>query len=225
MLRSCSGVEGREYGRADSSRWPRDTVYSQELSVTSLTSGGRSVGIVRSRTQATESLGCIEKRQCQDDLAANMPSPSSVIGVSVLCRSVRTAWGADHRPRGGPCRRSGETQLRLRPGEGPAVYHQMVSRRRGVLPLRAQGVATNQSVPTARHPRRCKYQPESYSSSSMLQKCGPGSWVPGPCPSCGILDIRKHNVPETGSVTVLSWGEGNTYSVGSLRKSLQQGLA
>jgi hypothetical protein len=36
------------------SRWPRDTLYPQNLALTSSTSGGRSVGVVRSRTQATE---------------------------------------------------------------------------------------------------------------------------------------------------------------------------
>jgi hypothetical protein len=34
--------------------WPRDTFYQQKLALTSPTSGGRSVGIVRSRTQSTE---------------------------------------------------------------------------------------------------------------------------------------------------------------------------
>jgi hypothetical protein len=49
---SC-GLESREYGRKDSSRWPRDTLYPQkELALASLTSGGRSVGIVRLRTKA-----------------------------------------------------------------------------------------------------------------------------------------------------------------------------
>jgi hypothetical protein len=44
-----------EYGRRDPSRWPRGTLfYLQQLALTSSTSGGRSVGIVRSRTQATE---------------------------------------------------------------------------------------------------------------------------------------------------------------------------
>jgi hypothetical protein len=51
---SGSGLENREYGRRDSSRWPRGTLYPQKLARNSLTSGGRSVGIVRSRTQATE---------------------------------------------------------------------------------------------------------------------------------------------------------------------------
>jgi hypothetical protein len=52
---SCSGLESREYGRRDPSRWPRGTLYPQTLAVTSPTSGGRSFGIVRSLAQATES--------------------------------------------------------------------------------------------------------------------------------------------------------------------------
>jgi hypothetical protein len=51
---SCSSIESQEYGRRDPSRLPRDTFYTQKLSLTSLTRSGRSVGIVRSRTQATE---------------------------------------------------------------------------------------------------------------------------------------------------------------------------
>jgi hypothetical protein len=35
-------------------RWLRDTLYPQKLALTSRTSGGRSVGIVRSWTKATE---------------------------------------------------------------------------------------------------------------------------------------------------------------------------
>jgi hypothetical protein len=49
-----SGLETREYGRGDASRWPRGTPYQQKLALTSPTSGGRSVGIVRLRTQSTE---------------------------------------------------------------------------------------------------------------------------------------------------------------------------
>jgi hypothetical protein len=49
-----SGLEIRDYGHRDSSRWPRGTLYPQKLAITSPTSGGRSVGIVLSRTQATE---------------------------------------------------------------------------------------------------------------------------------------------------------------------------
>jgi hypothetical protein len=45
------GLESREYGRRDPSRWPCGTLYSQKLVLTLPTSGGRSVGKVRSRTQ------------------------------------------------------------------------------------------------------------------------------------------------------------------------------
>jgi hypothetical protein len=48
------GLESREYGRRDPSRWPRGTLYPQKLELTSPTSGGRSVGIVRLRTHAKE---------------------------------------------------------------------------------------------------------------------------------------------------------------------------
>jgi hypothetical protein len=51
---SGSGLENREYGRSDPSRSPRGILYSQTLALISPTSGGRSVGIVRSWTQATE---------------------------------------------------------------------------------------------------------------------------------------------------------------------------
>jgi hypothetical protein len=51
---SGSGLESREYGRRDPSRWPRGTLYPQKLALTSPISGSRSVGIVRSLTQATE---------------------------------------------------------------------------------------------------------------------------------------------------------------------------
>jgi hypothetical protein len=39
---------------SDPSRWPRGTLYPQKSTLTSPKSGGRSVGRVRSRTQATE---------------------------------------------------------------------------------------------------------------------------------------------------------------------------
>jgi hypothetical protein len=51
---SDSGLESREYDRRDLSRWPRSTLYPQKMALNSPTSGGRSVGIVRSRTQATD---------------------------------------------------------------------------------------------------------------------------------------------------------------------------
>jgi hypothetical protein len=55
---SDSGPESREYGRRDPSRRPRGTLYWQKLTLTSPPSGGRSVGIVRSRTEATEFVVC-----------------------------------------------------------------------------------------------------------------------------------------------------------------------
>jgi hypothetical protein len=48
------GLENREYDRGDQLRWPRDTLYPQKLTLTSPTSGGRSIGIVRLRLKATE---------------------------------------------------------------------------------------------------------------------------------------------------------------------------
>jgi hypothetical protein len=51
-----SSVEIREYGRRDPSR---GTLYPQKLALTSPTNDGRSVGIARSRTQATEFLSDI----------------------------------------------------------------------------------------------------------------------------------------------------------------------
>jgi hypothetical protein len=50
---SGSGLENREYGRGDLSRWPRDT-YTQKLALTSPTSGDRSAVIVHSQTQTAE---------------------------------------------------------------------------------------------------------------------------------------------------------------------------
>jgi hypothetical protein len=41
-------------GRGNSLRWPRITLYPQKLALTSPTSGGRSVGMVRLRTKTTE---------------------------------------------------------------------------------------------------------------------------------------------------------------------------
>jgi hypothetical protein len=51
---SGSGLKSQECGRRDSSRWPRGTFYPQKLALTSPTSGFRSVGIGRSRTQSTK---------------------------------------------------------------------------------------------------------------------------------------------------------------------------
>jgi hypothetical protein len=51
---SVSGLENRDYGRRDPTRWLPGTLYPHKLALTSLTSDDRSVGILRSRTQVTE---------------------------------------------------------------------------------------------------------------------------------------------------------------------------
>jgi hypothetical protein len=44
-------------------------------------------------------------------------------------------------------------------------------------------------------------------------------WVFGLSPSSGIPGNRKHDVSETGSISVLRYGGESTYSVGSLDKA------
>ena len=58
---SGSGPEKEINGRGDPLRWPRDTLYPQNLALTSPTGGGRSVGIVRLRTKATEFFFYVNK--------------------------------------------------------------------------------------------------------------------------------------------------------------------
>jgi hypothetical protein len=54
---SGSGLESRKYGRRGSAALTtRHPLYPQKLTLTSPTSGGRSVSIVRSWTEATEFL-------------------------------------------------------------------------------------------------------------------------------------------------------------------------
>jgi hypothetical protein len=48
------GLESREYGSMDPSTWPRGTLCPQKLELTSPTSSGRSVSIVRPQTEATK---------------------------------------------------------------------------------------------------------------------------------------------------------------------------
>jgi hypothetical protein len=53
--------------------------------------------------------------------------------------------------------------------------------------------------------------------SLMMTHNSRNYWVCGLCPSSEIINARKHNVSETGSVSFLRWGD--THSVWSLRKS------
>jgi hypothetical protein len=51
---TTGSVQKSENMAVGMSRWPRGTLYPQKLALTSPTSGGRSAGIVRLRTEATE---------------------------------------------------------------------------------------------------------------------------------------------------------------------------
>jgi hypothetical protein len=61
---SGSGLESREYGRREPSRWLRGTLYPQTLALTSPTSAGHSVGIVHSRTRPRVFLKHIARNYC-----------------------------------------------------------------------------------------------------------------------------------------------------------------
>jgi hypothetical protein len=52
----------------------------------------------------------------------------------------------------------------------------------------------------------------------VKQRTSGNYWVFGFGPSLGILETIKYHVSETGSVSILGWGEA-TNCVGSLRKS------
>jgi hypothetical protein len=56
---NVSGLENRDYSRGDPRSWPRGTLHPRKLALTFPTSCGRSVGIVRSMTQATEFVFCV----------------------------------------------------------------------------------------------------------------------------------------------------------------------
>jgi hypothetical protein len=62
------GLEIREYGHRAPLCLPRDTLYPRKLTVTSPTIRGRSVGIVRSRTKATEFVLLRRRRFMKDYL-------------------------------------------------------------------------------------------------------------------------------------------------------------
>jgi hypothetical protein len=62
IWRNSSGscLESWKYTRGDPLRWPRDTLYPQTMALTSPTSDGRSVGIVRLQIRATEFFKIID---------------------------------------------------------------------------------------------------------------------------------------------------------------------
>jgi hypothetical protein len=71
-LSSGFGLESREYGHKDPSRWPRGTLYPQKFALTSPTSGCRSVGIDRSRTQAMEFSFYVHRFQMDFNCSLNV---------------------------------------------------------------------------------------------------------------------------------------------------------
>jgi hypothetical protein len=79
---SGCGLENREYGRMDPSCSPRGTLYPQKLALTSPTSGSRSVGIVRSLTQATEFYALREEQKVTREGTMNFHNSR--------------VWGDDH---------------------------------------------------------------------------------------------------------------------------------
>jgi hypothetical protein len=87
---SGPGLESREYGRRDPSRWPRGTLYPQTLALISSTSGGLSVGIVRTRTQTTEfslvlvACDVVHIKSCQIAYAPNSQQPSTSTRTAAL---------------------------------------------------------------------------------------------------------------------------------------------
>jgi hypothetical protein len=58
---SCSGLEHREYCCRDPLCWPCNTLYLQQLTLTSPTSGGHSIWIVCLQTKVTEFVEYAEK--------------------------------------------------------------------------------------------------------------------------------------------------------------------
>jgi hypothetical protein len=51
--------KGSEYDYRDPLCWPRNTLYSQKLALTTAKSGGCSIGIVHSQTKAMEFVWCL----------------------------------------------------------------------------------------------------------------------------------------------------------------------
>jgi hypothetical protein len=78
-----TGLESREYGRKDPNRLSRDTHYPQRLALTSPTSGGHSVGIGHSRTEARELFFSL--RQCG-------PTRGPLIHFVGTCPSYWAFW-------------------------------------------------------------------------------------------------------------------------------------
>jgi hypothetical protein len=83
------GLESREYGRRDPSRWPHGALYPQKLALTSPPSGSRSMVKLRSRTQAREFFYLKALLWTWWNLAS---------GLRVNCNNNNAAWGMSNGP-------------------------------------------------------------------------------------------------------------------------------
>jgi hypothetical protein len=105
LLQVNAGISSNngEYGRRDPSRWPHGTLYPQKLAITSPTSGGRSVGIIRLRTQTMEFVclfvclvfvwsGIWISRESARNIIKNCPIPSFK-GMLTGARGSMVGWG------------------------------------------------------------------------------------------------------------------------------------
>jgi hypothetical protein len=91
---SDSGLENREHDRRNPSRWPSGNLYPQKLALTSMTSCGRSVGIVYSRTQATEFSLVIWLFVCMYVSRAVPRQLVALLTAEALVRAlIQTAYG------------------------------------------------------------------------------------------------------------------------------------
>jgi hypothetical protein len=71
---SGSGLENQDYGRKETAALTTPHFFPQKLALTSLTSGGRTVGIVRSRILATEFvLFVLRSTECGASCAFKKP--------------------------------------------------------------------------------------------------------------------------------------------------------
>jgi hypothetical protein len=89
LLGSCSNLENREYGRGDSSRWPRATLYPQNFALTSPTSGGLSASIVHLRTQATEFIFFSQYSEAHLPLCQKLNTPEVLVWTKL---DMHCAW-------------------------------------------------------------------------------------------------------------------------------------
>jgi hypothetical protein len=79
---SFSGLESREYGSMDPSRWPRGTIYPQKLTLSSPTSVNRSVNLVRPQTRVTEfvlSFVCEQRQKLHVDWKCKLKSQLNTV--------------------------------------------------------------------------------------------------------------------------------------------------